>query len=58
MEEVGSFGKVSLTEKVALVLLAIEADVVKEGFGFLASRYVLGCAIKSYAIKVCAINAG
>ena len=39
-EEVGSLGKVSLSEKVVLVLLAVEAGVVKEGSGFLPSRRV------------------
>ncbi len=45
MEEGGSSevvlsGKVSLSEKVVLVLLAVEAGAVKEGFGFLPSRRV------------------
>jgi hypothetical protein len=38
VEEVGSSGKVSLSEKVMLVLLAVEAGVVKEGSGCLASK--------------------
>jgi len=36
--EVGSSGKVSLSEKVVLVLLAVKAGAVKEGSGFLAPR--------------------
>jgi len=40
LSEVGSPGKVSLSEKVVLVLLAVEAGAVKEGFGFLPSRRV------------------
>jgi len=39
-EEVGSSGKVSMSEKVVLVLLAVEAGVVKEGSGLLPSRRV------------------
>ena len=35
---VASLGKVSLSEKVMLVLLAVEASAVKEGSGFLSSR--------------------
>ena len=38
--EVGSSGKVSLSEKVVLVLLAVEAVAVKEGCVFLPSRLV------------------
>ena len=53
MEEEGSSGKVSLSEKVVLVLLAIEAAAVKEGSGFLPLRRVLGRAIKACAIKAC-----
>lgn len=34
-EEVGSSGYVSLSEKVVLVLLAVDASVVKEGSKFL-----------------------
>jgi len=52
--EVGSSGKVSLSEKVVLVLLAVEAGAVKEGSGFLPSRRVLGRAIKACAIKAVA----
>ena len=47
--EVGSSGKVRLSEKVVLVLIAIEAGAVKGGSGFLPSRPVLGCAIKAGA---------
>jgi hypothetical protein len=36
VEEVGSSGKVSLSEKIVLVLLAVEVGAVKEGFGFFA----------------------
>ncbi len=36
--EVGSSGKVRFSEKVALVLFAVEAGAVKEGFGFLPSK--------------------
>ena len=51
--EVGSSGKVSLSEKVVLVPLAIEAVTVKEGCGFLPSRLVsprwtLGPAVKGW----------
>ena len=35
--EVGSSGKASLSEKVVLVLLAVEAGAVKDGSGFLPS---------------------
>ena len=61
-EEVGSSeegpsGKVSFSEKVVLVLLAVEAGAVKEGCGFLPSSRVLGRAIKACAIKSCAIKA-
>ena len=38
--EVASSGKASLSEKVVLVLLAVEAGAVKEGSGFLPSRRV------------------
>ena len=64
--EVGSSGKASLSsslsEKVVLVLLAVEGGAVKEGSGFLPSRRVLGrdittCAIKECVIKACAIKA-
>jgi hypothetical protein len=51
--EVGSSGNVSLSEKIVLVLLAVEAGVIKEGSGFLPSRWVL-----SRAITACAIKAG
>ena len=55
-------GEVSLSEKVVLVLLDVEAGVVKEGSGFLPSRRVLShditvCAIKARTIKACAIKA-
>ena len=50
--------KVSLSEMVALVLLAVNGGTVKEGSGFLPSRPVLGRAIKECAIKACAIEAG
>ena len=53
VEEEGSSGKVSLSEKVVLVLLAIEAAAVKEGSGLLPLRRVLGRAIKACAIKAC-----
>jgi len=66
--EVGSWGMVSLSEKVVLVLLAVEAGAVKEGSGFLPSRWVLGraitacaikeCAVKECAVKECAVKAG
>ena len=46
--EVGSSGKVSLSEKAVLVLL-VEAGAVKEGSGFLPSRWVLDRAIKAAA---------
>ncbi len=36
--EVGSSWKASLSEKVVLVLLAVEAGAVKEGSGFLPSK--------------------
>ena len=54
--EVGSSGKVSLSEKVVLVLLAVEAGAVNECSGFSPSRRVLyraitACVIKAYAIK-------
>ena len=49
--EVGSVGKVSLSKKVVLVLLAVEAGAVKEGSWFLPSRWVLGHAIKAGAVK-------
>ena len=45
--EVGSSWKVSLSEKVMLVLLAVEAAAVEEGSGFLPSRRVLSRAIKA-----------
>jgi hypothetical protein len=56
--EVGWSGKVSLSEKVVLVLLAVEASAVKEGSGFLPLRRVFGCAITVCAITRCAIKAG
>ena len=40
MEEVGSSGKISLSENVVLVLLAVKAGAVKEGSRFLPSRRV------------------
>jgi hypothetical protein len=57
VEEVGSSEKVSLSEKVVLVLLALEVGVVKEGSGFLPSRRFLGpiitaCAIKAGVVEV------
>ena len=45
--EVGSSGKVSLSEKVVLVLLAIEAGAIKEGSGFLPPSRALGRAVKA-----------
>jgi len=39
---VGSSGKVSLLEKVVLVLLDVEAGIIKEGSAFLSSRRILG----------------
>ncbi len=54
--EVGSSGKVSLSEKVVLLLLAVEAGAVKECSGFLPSRRVLGRAITGRAIKPYAIK--
>jgi hypothetical protein len=50
--EVGSSGKVRLSEKVVLVLIAIEAGPVKGGSGFLPSRPVLGCAIKAGVVEL------
>lgn len=50
--EAGSLGKVSLSEKIVLVLLAVEAGAVREGSGFLTSRRVLGCAIKAGVVEV------
>ena len=47
--EAGSSGKVSLSEKVVLVLLALKAGAVKEGCGFLPSSRVLGRAITAGA---------
>ena len=38
LSEVGSPGKVSLSEKVVVVLLAVEAGAVKGGSGFLRRR--------------------
>ena len=52
--EVGSSGKVSVLEKVVLLLLAVEAGAVKEGSRFLPSRRVLGRTITACAIKECA----
>ncbi len=49
--EVGSSRKVCLSEKVVLVLLAVEAGVIEECYGFLPSRRVLGRAINACAIK-------
>ena len=62
-EEEGSSGKLSLSEKVVLVLVAIDAVAVKKGSGFLPSkrvlgRVVVGCAIKTGAIKAGTIKAG
>ena len=48
MEEGGSSWKVSLSEKVVLVLLAVEAGAIKE-----SSRMVLGCAINVCHKGVC-----
>ena len=56
--EVGLLEKVSLSEKVVLVLLAVEVGAVNEGYRFLPSRRVLGGAITACAIKACAIKAG
>jgi hypothetical protein len=64
VEEVGSSGRISFSEKVSwlekvvLVLLAVEAGAVKEGSRFLASRRVLGRAITVCAIKASAVKAG
>ena len=55
MEEVGS-SEVSLSEKVVLVLLAVEAGAIEEGSGFLSSRRILGCAIMVCTIKPCAVK--
>jgi len=58
--EVGSSWKVSLSEKVVLVPLAVEAGPVEEGSEFLPSRGVLGCAITAGSrscIATCAIEA-
>jgi hypothetical protein len=46
VEEVGSSGKVSLSEKFLLVLLAVAAGAVKEGSMFLSSRRVLDRAVR------------
>ena len=51
-------GKVSLFEKVVLVLLAVEAGTVKEGSSFFPSRRVLDRAITVCAIKACTIKEG
>ena len=52
--EVGSSGKVSLSETVVLVLLTVEAGAVKKGSGFLPSRRrVLGRAIKGVCHQWC-----
>ena len=66
--ELGSSGKVSLSEKVVLVLLAIEGCAVKEGsgschqggFSVVTSRRVLSraCAINVCAIKMRASEGG
>ena len=45
--DVGSSGKINLSEKVVLVLLVVKAGDIKEGSGFLPSRQVLGRAIKA-----------
>ena len=45
-----------MSEKVVLVLLAVEAGAVKEGSRFLPSRRVLCRAIKPCAVKPCAIK--
>ena len=50
-EEVGSSEKASLSEKVVLVLLAVEAGAVKEGSGFLPSRRVPSRRVQDLAIK-------
>ena len=47
VEEVGSSGKVSLSEKVVLVLLAVEVGAVKEG-----SWFLLLWRVPSYVISV------
>ena len=54
---VGSSGKASLSVKVVLVLLAVEAGAVKESSGFLPSRRVLGRALTARAIKAGAVKA-
>jgi hypothetical protein len=51
VEEVGSLGKVNLSEKVVLVSL-VEADTIKEGSEFLPSMRVPSRAITACAIKV------
>ena len=38
VEEVGSSGKVGFSERVVVVLLAVEAGAVKEGFKVLAIK--------------------
>ena len=55
-EVVGSSGKINLSEKVVLVLLAFEASTVKEGSGSLPSRRVLGRIVTAYVIKACTIK--
>jgi hypothetical protein len=61
--EVGSSWKVSSSEKVVLVLLAVEVGGVKEGSVSSLSKRVLSraitaCAIKACTIKACAVKAG
>ena len=56
--EVASSGKASLSEKVVLVLHAVEAGAVKGSSGFLPSRRVLGRAIKACAIEAGPVKAG
>ena len=45
-----------MSEKVVLVLLAVEGGAVKEGSGFLSSRRVLNRTVTAYEIKACATN--
>jgi hypothetical protein len=54
--EAGSSEKISLSERVVLVLLPVETDAVEVSSRFLPSRRVPGRAIKVCTIKVCTIK--
>ncbi len=45
--EVGSSGKASLSEKVVLMVLTVEAGAVKKGLSILAINHHGACAIKA-----------